>query len=80
MRQILLMVDVQATFSPPEWLVEGVRELAERIPSVATIELHDETRTPFKSQLGWCPAVADKSLARFSSSTATHRRLPPSNI
>lgn len=76
MRQILLMVDVQATFSPPEWLVEGVRELAERIPSVATIELHDETRTPFKSQLGWCPAVADKSLVEAGQVFVKHGYAP----
>lgn len=62
MRQILLIVDVQSTFSPPDWLVIGIRKLIERVPSVATIELHDETNTPFQSQLGWCPAVEDKCL------------------
>lgn len=62
MRQVLLIVDMQSTFSPPVWLVEGVRDLAQHIPSVATIELHDEARTPFRGQLGWCPAVEDKCL------------------
>lgn len=62
MRQVLLIVDVQATFSPPEWLVEGIRNLARHIPAVATIELHDEERTPFQSQLGWAPAATDVSL------------------
>ena len=62
MRQILLIVDVQSTFSPPEWLVSGVTALAQHLPAVATIELHDEEHTPFQEQLGWCPAVQDKSL------------------
>ena len=62
MRQVLLIVDVQSTFSPPEWLIEGISDLTKRVPSVATIELYDETRTPFQRQLGWCPAVNDRSL------------------
>ena len=39
MRQILIIVDVQSTFSPPEWLVSGVTALARHVPAVATIEL-----------------------------------------
>lgn len=62
MRQILLIVDVQSTFSPPDWLVSGIRALTQHVLAVATIELHDEKRTPFYEQLGWCPAVHDKSL------------------
>lgn len=62
MRQILLVVDVQSTFNPPEWLVEGIRTLATRIPTIASVELHDEQITPFQKQLGWCPAVEDRSL------------------
>jgi nicotinamidase-related amidase len=60
--QILLIVDIQTTFAPPDWLVEGVRSLAGHIPSVATIELHDEGSTPFQAQLGWTPAASDGSL------------------
>lgn len=62
MHQILLIVDVQSTFAPPGWLVEGCQNLTKHIPSVATIELHDESRTPFFSQLGWKPAAQDESL------------------
>jgi nicotinamidase-related amidase len=64
MRQVLLIVDVQATFTPPSWLVKGVQALANQMPSVATIELHDEATTPFQSQLGWSPAVSDQSLVQ----------------
>lgn len=60
--QILLVVDVQSTFSPPEWLTTGCQNLARHVPSVATIELHDESRTPFLRQLGWKPAATDESL------------------
>lgn len=45
MRQVLLVVDVQSTFSPPEWLVKGIQKLADVVPAVATVELHDEQRT-----------------------------------
>lgn len=62
MRQILLIVDVQSTFSPPDWLVSGIGRLIEYFPSVATLELHDEAHTPFQRQLGWHPAVDDKCL------------------
>lgn len=62
MRQVLLIVDVQSTFSPPEWLVDGVRALSANIPTIASIELHDEQVTPFNRQLGWHPAAQDESL------------------
>ncbi|MBF4211045.1 cysteine hydrolase family protein [Pseudomonas donghuensis] len=62
MRQVLLIVDVQSTFSPPEWLVDGVRALSERIVTIASVELHDEQVTPFAQQLGWHPAAEDESL------------------
>ena len=62
MRQVLLIVDVQSTFSPPEWLVDGVRALSERILTIASVELHDEQVTPFEQQLGWHPAAEDESL------------------
>ena len=42
MRQVLLIVDVQSTFSPPEWLVDGLRRLSANIPTIASVELHDE--------------------------------------
>lgn len=62
MRQILLVVDVQACFSPPAWLVDGIHALTPHIPTIASIELHDETVTPFQRQLGWTPATEDQSL------------------
>ncbi|MDE1165463.1 MAG: isochorismatase family protein [Pseudomonas sp.] len=62
MRQVLLIVDVQATFNPPEWLVDGVRAFSARIPTIASVELHDERVTPFEQQLGWHPAAEDESL------------------
>lgn len=62
MQQVLLVVDVQSTFDPPAWLVDGIRTLAMKVPAIASIELHDEQVTPFYRQLAWCPAVEDKSL------------------
>lgn len=62
MRQVLLIVDVQATFSPPEWLVDGVRAFSAMIPTIASVQLHDEQVTPFDHQLDWHPAAEDESL------------------
>ena len=50
MRQVLLIVDVQSTFSPPEWLIDGLRLLSANIPTIASVEL------------GWHPAAQDESL------------------
>ena len=62
MHQVLLIIDVQPCFNPPQWLVEGINRLLGRMPSVATVERHDESRTPFARQLGWQPPVDDQSL------------------
>ncbi len=62
MRQALLIIDVQPSFSPPAWLVEGITRLLGTMPSVATVERHDESVTPFRRQLGWTPAPDDDSL------------------
>ena len=62
MRQVLLIIDVQPTFNPPDWLVNGINALLGQLPSVATVERHDESRTPFVRQLGWRPAADDPSL------------------
>ncbi|AIC21258.1 hydrolase [Pseudomonas chlororaphis] len=62
MRQVLLIIDVQPTFNPPDWLVDGINALLGQLPSVATVERHDESRTPFARQLGWQPAADDHCL------------------
>ena len=62
MNQALLVVDVQPTFAPPSWLVERIGTLLPLMPSVATIEIHDEDKVPFGRQLGWTPAVDDRCL------------------
>ncbi len=62
MKQVLYIVDVQPSFSPPAQLVADIAELARSMPSVASVERHDETITPFERQLGWKPGKADDSL------------------
>ncbi|MDW9405262.1 isochorismatase family protein [Pseudomonas soli] len=62
MQQFLLIVDVQSTFSPSEKLVDGIRVLSAHIPTIASVELHDEQVTPFQRQLGWHPASEDVAL------------------
>jgi nicotinamidase-related amidase len=43
-------------------LIDGIHPLLGTLPSVATVERHDESRTPFQKQLGWHPAPDDDSL------------------
>ncbi|WP_085698361.1 cysteine hydrolase family protein [Pseudomonas sp. B26(2017)] len=62
MRQALLIIDVQPSFSPPQWLIDGIQLLIGKLPSVSTVEPHDESRTPFQRQLGWHPTADDDSL------------------
>lgn len=76
MRQILLVVDVQSIFSPPEWLLRGIEKLTDHMHSVATLELHDEVQTPFISQLGWHPAAEDSCLVSTDKLFVKHGYVP----
>jgi nicotinamidase-related amidase len=73
----LLVVDVQHSFDPPEWLVAGIELLARHLPTAATVERHDERRTPFLRQLGWAPAAMDSCLVTVDRTFVKHGYLPP---
>lgn len=77
MKQALLIVDVQPSFAVPASIVEGIRALASKLPSVATVERHDEGRVPFERQLGWKPGVADEALVATDMVFVKHGYLPP---
>lgn len=77
MKQALLIIDVQNTFNPPDWLVSGLKRITPHILSVATIELHDEARTPFRRQLGWAPATADEFLVEADHRFIKYGYAPP---
>ncbi|WP_397475009.1 cysteine hydrolase family protein [Pusillimonas sp.] len=62
MNQALLIVDVQNAFNPPPWLVSGLKRMTPHLMSVATVERHDENKTPFHRQLGWAPPADDECL------------------
>ena len=62
MKQALLIIDVQPSFSPPAWLVAGINALLGTMPSIALVERHLESVTPFERQLGWKPGPDDDSL------------------
>lgn len=72
MRQVLLINEVQSTFEPPEWLVDGVRALSAQILTIASLTLHDESRTAFQRQLGRHPASSDQSLHEFDRQFVKH--------
>lgn len=80
MRQALLVVDVQASFEPPNWLVKEITEIAQWMPSVASIERHDEAITPFESQLGWKPGVSDDGLVAVDKTFIKNGYLPPPDM
>lgn len=80
MRQVLLIVDVQSTFSPPEWLVDRTRAFSARLPAIATIELHNEQATPFHRQLGWHPAAQDHCLVEADQVFVKHGYGPTAQL
>ena len=80
MRQALLIIDVQPSFSPPDWLVRDLCILAPTMPSISTVERHNETATPFERQLGWKPGASDDSLVPTDMVFIKHGYLPPLDI
>ena len=77
MKQALLIVDVQPSFPISEEILLGIRELSALLPSVATVEKHDESMTPFEKQLGWKPGKTDISLIPADRVFIKHGYLPP---
>lgn len=80
MKQALLVIDVQPCFNPPEWQVKGISRLAPTLHSVATVERHDESVTPFERQLGWKPTPADDPLVQTDKVFVKHGYLPPPEL
>lgn len=77
MKQALYIVDVQSSFNPPADLVRGIAELAVKMPSIASVERHDESITPFEQQLGWKPGKSDESLIAADRVFIKHGYAPP---
>jgi nicotinamidase-related amidase len=77
MKQALLIIDVQPAFAVPAAIVDEIAVLARRMPSVATIERHDEAITPFSRQLGWAPPAADGNLVAADRIFIKHGYLLP---
>ncbi|UHS61460.1 cysteine hydrolase family protein [Agrobacterium vaccinii] len=77
MKQVLYIVDVQPSFDPPADLVSNIARLATLLPSVASVERHDESITPFESQLGWKPGASDNSLVAADRVFIKHGYAPP---
>jgi len=77
MTQALLIVDVQPSFPVPAEILHGIRKLTAILPSVATVERHDESVTPFAGQLGWKPGQAEQSLVTATRIFVKHGYLPP---
>jgi nicotinamidase-related amidase len=58
-------------------VLHGIGELSAILPSIATVERHDESVTPFEGQLGWKPGKADESLISANRVFIKHGYLPP---
>ncbi|WP_170350943.1 MULTISPECIES: cysteine hydrolase family protein [Ruegeria] len=80
MKQAVLVVDVQPSFDPPDWLVERSRLLATKFPSVATVERHDEDKVPFFRQIGWKPRSVDESLVQADHIVLKYGYSPPPEV
>jgi nicotinamidase-related amidase len=77
MKQALLIIDVQPSFPVPAEILQEIRRLSAVLPSVATVERHDEATTPFDRQLGWNPGKSDESLVPADCVFIKHGYLPP---
>lgn len=77
MKQALYIVDIQPSFNPPAMLVAEISSLAQTMPSLATVERHDESVTPFERQLGWKPGRDDESLVVADRIFIKHGYAPP---
>src|SRR3569833_351310 len=77
MKQALLVVDVQPSFPIPSGVLEEIRRLSASFATVATVERHDESVTPFERQLGWKPGKADENLVPAERVFIKHGYLPP---
>ncbi|KAF0808479.1 hypothetical protein A6D6_00188 [Alcanivorax xiamenensis] len=80
MRQALLIVDVQPSFSPPTWLLRDIDRLLGHMPTVATVECHDEAITPFQAQLGWRPPERERSLIAADRQFVKHGYRPTDEV
>jgi len=80
MQHTLLIIDIQNSFSPPKWLDERAQILSDLLPSVATVERHDETKVPFQKQLNWAPEVNDNSLVSADYICVKHGYMPTEDV
>lgn len=76
-KQALLVVDVQPSFAVPAPIIAAITDLSRRLPTIATVERHDEAVTPFERQLGWKPGASDDSLVPADRVFIKHGYLPP---
>lgn len=77
LRQVLYIVDVQPSFNPPPALVADITSLSKHMHSVASVERHDESITPFQRQLGWKPGPDDDSAVPADRVFIKHGYAPP---
>jgi nicotinamidase-related amidase len=76
-KQALFVIDVQASFAVPERVIAGIAALTGTLYTIATVEQHDESVTPFERQLGWKPAPDDECLVPADRVFVKHGYLPP---
>lgn len=76
-KDALFVVDVQSSFPMPESMLAEIKELSRELYTVATVERHDESVTPFWRQLGWKPGADDDCLIPADRVFVKHGYLPP---
>lgn len=76
MDRLLLIIDVQPCFSPPDWLVAGIESISGLMPTIATVERHNEDIVPFQRQHGWAPPANEQGLIKADRTFFKHGYLP----
>lgn len=62
MKRCMIALDIQPFFKAPDSLVNAINHVAENISTAATVFIHDESRTPYKSFAPAFPTKDEKTL------------------
>ena len=76
-KEALMVIDVQRSFNVPEALIREITAFSQSFPTIATVERHNESVTPFERQLGWRPAPDDECLVPAQKTFIKYGYLPP---
>tara|TARA_B100000609_G_C17014078_1_gene330199 strand:+ start:70 stop:558 length:489 start_codon:yes stop_codon:yes gene_type:complete len=79
-KRCLLAVDVQSFFNPPQGMVHQINQVAEVLPTVATVFSHNEDIIPLEKLTGGDGPEADTTLVKTENIFPKHGYLLPRGV